>query len=239
MREQKIYVIGCEQMKVCKIGISGDVQKRAAALQTGFPFDLEIYRTYGAANAKAMEMALHNEYRRYSLRGEWFTTEVLLDIDEKVLELGGQIGGQTVKPIHVGQLIASGSDIWMFGDAVELEFDVVRSGTGVSMDGSKDCWEYLARALARVQMAKMATDAYFDFFLDRLFPSPPKSLRRLIKKAKLTEYPVKDWVAVDIHRQMYDAEFVFDGIEYVVRKGQAPKRSEYQLIRDQAGAVSR
>jgi hypothetical protein len=54
----------------------------------------------------------------------------------------------------------------------------------------------------------------------------------------LIEYPAKDWAFVDMHRRDCDAEFDFDGVEYIVRKGQAPERSEYQLMCDQAGMVA-
>lgn len=68
---QKIYVIQNELGPV-KIGIAADPQHRLRELQVGSPFELSIKKTETPHDAKEVERFLHNRFRKYHLRGEWF-----------------------------------------------------------------------------------------------------------------------------------------------------------------------
>lgn len=61
--------------KYVKVGVTKDIYKRHSGLQTGCPFEIEIYKTFpfeSAADAYACEKTFHarNKGRRH--RGEWF-----------------------------------------------------------------------------------------------------------------------------------------------------------------------
>ena len=84
-----IYLIRCKGFDFYKIGISKiSIAHRLSSLQTGCPFDLEVLHVGYAIGYKSIEVLLHNKYRQYSERGEWFklndklVSEVIKDIDK-------------------------------------------------------------------------------------------------------------------------------------------------------------
>ena len=84
-----IYLVRCKGFDFYKIGISKiSAAHRLANLQTGCPFDLEVLHVGYAIGYKSIEVLLHNKYRQYSERGEWFklndklVSDVIKDIDK-------------------------------------------------------------------------------------------------------------------------------------------------------------
>ena len=72
-RDGYIYVIGNKEYKLCKIGFSKNVFKRIKSIQTGCPFELEIFCVvYGDY---VMEKKLHRKYQNLKMNGEWFKYE--------------------------------------------------------------------------------------------------------------------------------------------------------------------
>ena len=68
-----IYLVRCKGFEFYKIGISKtSVEHRLSSLQTGCPFDLEVLHIGYANSYKSIEVLLHNKYREYNHRGEWF-----------------------------------------------------------------------------------------------------------------------------------------------------------------------
>jgi len=65
-----IYFIRIKDQPYVKIGFSKDVEKRLKQLQTSSPFDLEIIYTEFAAIER--EKQLHEKYKEYQVKGEWF-----------------------------------------------------------------------------------------------------------------------------------------------------------------------
>ena len=84
-----LYLVRCKGFDFYKIGISKiAAAHRLASLQTGCPFELEILHVGYAIGYKSIEVLLHNKYRQYSERGEWFklndklVSDVIKDIDK-------------------------------------------------------------------------------------------------------------------------------------------------------------
>jgi hypothetical protein len=71
-----IYVIGFEDPDIqpIKIGVTNNIKKRLATLQTGCPWRLEVKGVTYRPDAFQMEHWLHEHFGQYRLRsdGEWF-----------------------------------------------------------------------------------------------------------------------------------------------------------------------
>ncbi|CAK7279212.1 GIY-YIG nuclease family protein [Streptomyces misionensis] len=67
---QVVYVVGAEGLDAVKIGTTTDVGKRLSSLQTGLPLSLSVLWT--CEGGRNLERALHEEFRAYRQRGEWF-----------------------------------------------------------------------------------------------------------------------------------------------------------------------
>lgn len=75
---QKAYEANCRQGFVyfisdgeqVKIGFTTNIEKRRKALQTSSAFDLALLAAIPGPDC--LEKELHQEFRRYRLRGEWF-----------------------------------------------------------------------------------------------------------------------------------------------------------------------
>lgn len=65
-----VYVIKCD--KFYKIGVADNVKTRMADLQTSNPFELRVIATRCVEKAFAVESKLHNDYKPFRVRGEWF-----------------------------------------------------------------------------------------------------------------------------------------------------------------------
>ena len=78
----KVYLIesktnGCVEYK---IGItSKNVATRLHQMQTGNPATLKIISSYTTNNYIKLETILHNLYKRYNIRGEWFSDKINVD----------------------------------------------------------------------------------------------------------------------------------------------------------------
>lgn len=65
-----IYVIGCDEVRVVKIGISCNLQSRLVTMQTGSPVALRLlWKMPGSLD---MEQDLHEYFHAYRKHGEWF-----------------------------------------------------------------------------------------------------------------------------------------------------------------------
>ena len=74
-----------------KIGISNDVKRRLASMQTSNPYSLKVIRQWGPFDsiyAKRLEQRLHLAFEEVCSRGEWFGVDVE-DISMHVLRLSG------------------------------------------------------------------------------------------------------------------------------------------------------
>lgn len=69
-RQRWLYLIGSDEVRPVKIGISFDPDKRLEELQVGSPVTLRLlWKTPGG---REMEQALHERFRSYCKHGEWF-----------------------------------------------------------------------------------------------------------------------------------------------------------------------
>ena len=80
----QLYVIECAEF--VKIGISVSVRSRLKDLQASNPMELTLTRIYtktehGGSIRKA-EQRLHRLFKKYHVRGEWFTREAFLEMKE-------------------------------------------------------------------------------------------------------------------------------------------------------------
>ena len=72
-----LYVIGFEDEQfhgIVKIGVTNNVKKRLATLQTGNPWRLEVKAMVYRSDSFQYENWLHGHFDRYRMRpdGEWF-----------------------------------------------------------------------------------------------------------------------------------------------------------------------
>lgn len=77
--------------KHLKIGMTSDIKKRLAALQTASPEELTILGLIpfqNRAQAKTAESRLHKSCKRYRRRGEWFSPDCLSVIQSRYPDLG-------------------------------------------------------------------------------------------------------------------------------------------------------
>ena len=74
-----IYVVRCEESNYYKIGKTDDIKKRLSGLQVGCPYRLVLIHYYDKQNSDLIEKHLHNKYRDYEIRGEWFNIGVIIN----------------------------------------------------------------------------------------------------------------------------------------------------------------
>ena len=55
-----------------KIGVSSNVGKRLKQIQTSCPYRIELLEKAGVNDAYGHEKAIHDQYKKYKLKGEWF-----------------------------------------------------------------------------------------------------------------------------------------------------------------------
>lgn len=79
----RIYIIGHETGPV-KIGYTTNIEKRLQAIQTGYPYKLEIIASFRGGLRE--ESIIHRRYSRSRLHGEWFerTQDIKEFIDLKL-----------------------------------------------------------------------------------------------------------------------------------------------------------
>jgi len=66
-----LYIIHASD-NIYKIGITTDVRRRLAELQTGNPYQLTVYLGYEFSNAAHIEKVLHDKLGDRRMSGEWF-----------------------------------------------------------------------------------------------------------------------------------------------------------------------
>ena len=67
---KQLYIIECNGHY--KIGISKNIYKRLAAMQTGNPYELKVASVYNTNNPYFLEGTVHLELKNIHVRGEWF-----------------------------------------------------------------------------------------------------------------------------------------------------------------------
>lgn len=67
---QKVYFIGSVEMRCVKIGVTRNVDRRIAGLQTACPCELTIFAVIDGD--KSTERALHSQFAEHRRHGEWF-----------------------------------------------------------------------------------------------------------------------------------------------------------------------
>ena len=78
-----VYFIQDPRTRCIKIGMAKDIVSRAKTLQIGTPIPLKILGYIscyqGKEEAQKLEKALHLEYRRFNVQGEWFNSGLPLE----------------------------------------------------------------------------------------------------------------------------------------------------------------
>nr|WP_181407824.1 GIY-YIG nuclease family protein [Streptomyces coelicolor] len=89
-----VYLLGAEGLDLVKIGTTTDVERRVRTMQTGLPLTLSVLWT--CEGGRALEGALHQEFREHNRRGEWFDLTSLGDpvavVSETVRRLAPGLG---------------------------------------------------------------------------------------------------------------------------------------------------
>ena len=91
---QNIYFI--TDREYVKIGIANDVHKRLKQLQTGNPKQLELL--FFIKGELETELFLHNYYKEYKVKNEWFDLLPLNITKEEVLKITPQLFNKKQKP---------------------------------------------------------------------------------------------------------------------------------------------
>lgn len=76
-----LYVIGDKERAVCKIGISANPYERLKNLQTGYPWNLDIWLELMIDAPEKVEKILHTRFAEFRLNGEWFDAIVFKKLD--------------------------------------------------------------------------------------------------------------------------------------------------------------
>ncbi len=87
-----VYVIGPENSPVVKIGKATDIPDRLSGIQTGNPEPLII--RWAVAGGRALEKALHAEFKSLRKMGEWFDFGTLDPVEEVAAAVERLLSGQ-------------------------------------------------------------------------------------------------------------------------------------------------
>lgn len=71
-KSEYLYVIGDKSRSVCKIGITGDPNKRLRTIQISYPWSLDFWHCVRVKDPMAAEKLLHDRLADFRLNGEWF-----------------------------------------------------------------------------------------------------------------------------------------------------------------------
>lgn len=74
-----VYVLQCEFGGAVKIGKADDVESRINVIQKCCPYKLQLLYCFKDVQGK-FEFSLHSKFKQHRLHGEWFSSEVLPDI---------------------------------------------------------------------------------------------------------------------------------------------------------------
>jgi len=83
-----VYIIQHGRKGAFKIGIARNVEKRIVDLQIGTPVELRIIAKFdfgSKKNAYRVEQKLHRIFRKYWIRGEWFSNKIRLQWADEIL----------------------------------------------------------------------------------------------------------------------------------------------------------
>ena len=75
-----VYFIQCNGKNgPIKIGVTSQLKERLETLQTGNPYELRLITSIKLRNmeeAFSLEKKLHKKFRRFLIRGEWFSSKI-------------------------------------------------------------------------------------------------------------------------------------------------------------------
>jgi len=69
---RQVYFIEAVGLRMVKIGLSDNAEKRLGTLQTASPVDLRLMGVLNVEDAPAYEWFFHTQFREEWIRGEWF-----------------------------------------------------------------------------------------------------------------------------------------------------------------------
>lgn len=89
-KQQQLYVISPSKMWPSKIGISNDPNRRLVNLQVSHWELLEVIATFQCDSKKIrqIEKMLHEKFKEYLIRSEWFD----IDAPEAIVKIAGILG---------------------------------------------------------------------------------------------------------------------------------------------------
>ena len=71
--KQHLYIMGCNETGLVKIGIANDVTKRRRTLERAGGVHIRVIKTYGPYHqASALEASIHKMLDKCRMNGEWF-----------------------------------------------------------------------------------------------------------------------------------------------------------------------
>ncbi len=139
------YLYLIKSQEFYKIGIATDPQSRIAQLQTGNPYELEIFTCYAFDDASVVERAIHQVFKDDRVQGEWFglRPEQIQKFEDLCLMLGGNYAEEFIaRPPSDAEIIEAeemaeplSSGKWdysaMFADGWRIEPSSSRGKNGV------------------------------------------------------------------------------------------------------------
>jgi len=87
MSKKDLYIIQSEVTGAIKVGISKNVERRVAQMQTGSPYKLKVILVL--ENKSDWEKVIHDKLRRYKTTNknkEWFSYECLAELPDWIYE---------------------------------------------------------------------------------------------------------------------------------------------------------
>jgi hypothetical protein len=83
-----VYFVHSRDWCAHKIGYSATPERRFSALQTAFPFRLELEQVWECPEPRVLEQRLHGFLSEYRIRGEWFRDGAVYDLLAELREIG-------------------------------------------------------------------------------------------------------------------------------------------------------
>lgn len=130
-----VYLIQCVETGRVKIGWSTNLGQRLVDLQTASPSEL-ILRGVVPNSTKKDESKLHIRCERYHVRGEWFTSEALDDIEYKEVPKPKSLPPyrpkfmQKPKYVKCKEVLERFRGLgWIHGNIIKMEFVDARDGS--------------------------------------------------------------------------------------------------------------
>jgi hypothetical protein len=88
-RLREVYFVQAFELKLIKIGVTNDTQRRVVSMQTLSPDHLAVLGVEFCHKGGALEGRLHQRFEAYRQHGEWFypAPEILAYVDEHTMPL--------------------------------------------------------------------------------------------------------------------------------------------------------